>query len=433
MSETINIHLDVPYELKPIYRHLFEVWAFHFAVQVVFKDDAASFTVSSTEGAHSLLSYEALMAIKRHDFDWLRSNFTHLGFKISESEKVDHVTTALFMLNYLQEYSAQQYDDLGRFPFELSYQNRYSSSKQDLVSFHFDRIANAMNLDLQRKNDASRIFVSHDIDEVNSAFLENGFYALKQGRFDILLNLVFNQLMGNPQWLNMTRIMDVNDEYGIKSTFFWLVNKKKAQLGNYKLRNADYNISNKKIRKSIANVADRSFENGLHKGIAGDTFASELKALDSHVIANRNHFLKLKLPDHFLQIDKAGLQLDFSLGFAEQYGFRNSYSKPIHPFDLLQNHSVKALFVPLHIMDTTNWIYKKESLNSMKTEVLSFIESNKQDAVLSLLWHNKYFSGLKFNGYLEIYKSILDYCRSAEIKGITQSEILEKYQYNHTD
>jgi hypothetical protein len=430
--QVIKLNIDVPDSLKGIYKHLFQVFAFHFQVELEFSNQSDAFLVSPKSTAHIQLSEIALDALLLNDYQRLRSLFDKSASFQNGQGTTDLVTSALYMLNYLQEYEVDETDDLGRFQFKNSYQAALKVTDQDLVSPLFDSIAALLKVVKSTQAEASRVFVSHDIDDVNAGFLEDGFYALKKGRIDILLRLIFNHLMGNPQWLNMSQIMDVNDEYDIKSTFFWLVDQHRIKSGKFKLRNADYSLSSNGLKRALNEIDKRQFEHGLHKGISSDSFMHELSQFPRKVIANRNHFLKLSLPKHFELLEETDLKLDLSLGFAEQYGFRNSYAKPIHPFCMTQSKATKALYVPLVIMDTTNWIYKKTSTSQMTNEMTDLLEKHKTDALISLLWHNKYFSELKFDGYLSAYKTLLDYCKSSSITGITQGQILEAYNYKHS-
>ncbi len=67
--------------------------------------------------------------------------------------------------------------------------------------------------------------MSHDIDSINGALLEDGFYLVKKGKPHLIFNLLINVILQRPDWFNMDEIMKIEDDYSFKSTFFWLVNK----------------------------------------------------------------------------------------------------------------------------------------------------------------------------------------------------------------
>lgn len=431
MNNKICLKLVLPSQLLGIYKHFFEVLGSHLTLSFEFDYDS-EIEVSAAPSAKLRLSKQALDALLRNDFKWLREHFDPIkGFE-NEDGKIDYVTSALYMLNYLQEYGNPDLDYLNRFPFGSSYQARFDVADKNLVFNCFIEITKQLQIDVVLPKEKSRIFVSHDIDDINSAFIEDGFSALKQGKLSTLIGILFRHVLQNPDWLNMDLMMDINDEYDVKSTFFWLVDQKKEKLRNTELRNADYNIKSKSVLRQIDRIKSRGFENGLHKGISSDSFLRELSELPFSTIANRNHFLKMTMPQHIQDLNEADIKLDFTLGFAEEYGLRNSFPIPIRPYDFSSQSVAKTLFVPLMIMDTTNWIYKKKPLSQMKLEIIDLIDQHKHNAVISILWHNKYFTELKFDGYLELYKSILDYCRSNSLRSISQDDLLAKYYTPHT-
>jgi len=347
------------------------------------------------------------------------------GCVTREDGSVDHLSTAVYMMNYLQEYVEPQ-GDLGRFSFAQSYQHRLGVATKDLASYHLKEFCRENAIELKASS-PSRVFVSHDNDALNNGLKRDGLYAIKHGRIDWLLQIIWSELMRNPRWMNMSGIMDVNDEYGIKSTFFWLVNNRYEWFEERRLRNADYELSDPRIQRIMQRIQDRGFGQGLHKSVSDLSYKEELAVLPFETMSNRNHYLKLTIPSFFADLEQSGLQLDFSLGFAEESGLRNSYARPFRPFRLDAMKPSSVLYVPLMIMDTTNWSYKKEPLGQFKNRLLDLIESHKTDAVISILWHNKYFTNMKFRGYLDVYKAVLDHCVNNGIQGITEKEILEQY------
>lgn len=339
---------------------------------------------------------------------------------------VDHLSTVVYLVNYLQEYGRTEADEIGRFPFEASYQSKLGVVSENLVLRHFKLFLEKFRLG-SWVDQPSRVFVSHDNDGLFRSFKQDGMYALSKGRLDWLLRIVFAEALQKPRWFNMDRIMDINDAYDLKSTFFWLVEKGDVWLDQRKLRNADYAIDDPKILAQMERIRQRGFEQGLHKSIGPLSFRQELEKLPFACASNRNHFLRLRIPGHFAEIDEAGLKLDFSLGFAEEFGLRNNFALPYKPFDLSRMRPTEATYVPLMIMDTTNWTYKQLPLKSFKEAALSLIEQHTDNAVISVLWHNKYYSDMKFAGYLEVYKAILELCRQRNVTGITQEEMLNEY------
>jgi len=78
-------------------------------------------------------------------------------------------------------------------------------------------------------------------------------------------------------------------------------------------------------------------------------------------------------------------------------------------------------------MDTTLRGYQKQDASEAYAKITSFVEKNSQNAILSLLWHNNYFTPYKFGDYLVLYKKLLSYFKENDFQCITQSQIVKKY------
>ena len=225
---------------------------------------------------------------------------------------------------------------------------------------------------------------------------------------------------------HLDKIMKIEDEHSLKSTFFWLVNK---GMLNKREVNADYDINDRKIRATMKSIETGGWENGLHKSISPDSYKEELSKLAVPTIANRNHYLKFRLPDLYENIETSGLQMDASLGFAEAVGFRNSFGLPFHPFNLKERKPYSFIEVPLNVMDGTLKQYRGVPLNETTSQIISFLEKNKTGSLLSILWHNTYFTDYKFGGYLKVYKKILEYIRANDLQVINPREIVKEFAW----
>lgn len=338
----------------------------------------------------------------------------------------DYLSTAFYMINSLQEYGVANHDEIGRFNYHGSYQYQYKNNTENLVQRYFDAMIHTIPALQHIKTTPvkSAFFLSHDIDAITTSFLQEGLAALKQGKWAVPFVLLVQTIMQRPYWLNMDKIMNIESEYDFKSTFYWLVNKGRL---NKRETNADYSINSKKIVQSIRSVAERGFENGLHKSISADSFTTEITKAPFEVYGNRYHYLKFRLPDGYEAIEASGLKLDASLGFADAFGFRNSFGMPFKPYNFKTKTSYSFIEVPLTIMDGTFKQYMKIPVDQVATHVIDFFEKNNRDAVISLLWHNTFFSDYKNKGYLGQYKKILAYLYETNVTCLNQKDIIAKY------
>lgn len=358
-----------------------------------------------------------------HEFHFSDSEFIH----VSEL-KPDYITTAFYLINSLQEYGEKtDLDEIGRFKYQNSYQTKYKNITQNIVDQCFTKICNHPKLEKYKsRSHKTKFFLSHDIDSINGAWLQDSLYLLKKGNPIPIFSLVMNVLLQRPDWFNMDKIMQMEDEYALKSTFFWIVNKGRL---NKREVNADYSIGSKTIQTTIQSIQNSGWQNGLHKSISTDDFKTEIKKTRFNPVANRNHYLKFTLPEHYNRLEESGLQLDASLGFAEAYGFRNNYGLPFHPYDVKNRKPYSFIEVPLTIMDGTLQRYMGIPINETADTIIRFIEENKTNSLLSILWHNTHFTEHKYGGYISEYRKLLEYISSNRFECINPNEIIKQYRW----
>ncbi len=337
-----------------------------------------------------------------------------------DNGEADYLSTIFYMINSLQEYGNADTDEIGRFKYKNSYQNKFSNVEDNLVDLYSQKIFP------RTQSKKSRIFLSHDIDSINGALAQDSLFLLKKGNPLPIFKLIVNAALQRPDWMNMDKIMKIEDEYSLRSTFFWIVNQGRI---NKREVNSDYNINSSKIRATLHTIESSGWENGLHKSISSDTYKEELGKLALPSIANRNHYLKFRLPDLYDDIEASGLQMDASLGFADAVGFRNNYGSPFHPFNLKERKPYSFVEVPLTVMDGTLKQYKGVPLEETAPQIISFLEKNKTNSVLSVLWHNTYFTEYKFGGYVNVYRQILQYIRDNDLRSINPREIVKEFAW----
>ncbi|MBT1707993.1 hypothetical protein KK062_07160 [Fulvivirgaceae bacterium PWU5] len=329
----------------------------------------------------------------------------------------DVLRTAFYLINTLQEYNDSQPDSLGRFQYASSYQHRLGVARKNIVQECFDTISKAAGI--SPRQEKTHFMLSHDIDLVNRAMIEDGFNVLKKGRIDQFLAVLMRVAMGRPDWLNIDQIVKLESLYDCRSVFFWIVNR-----GGL---NADYTFHSPRMQRQFEAVTTGGSENGLHKSISEESLAQELQKYQRGAISNRYHYLKFHLPQAYHDIETAGLKLDASVGFAEEAGFRNNYGLPFNPYNFQAQKPFSFIEVPLHVMDRTYFQYKKFTPAEAEKDILGFFDQHRENCVLSVLWHNNFFTNYKFKGYLDLYKKILAYIRDNKFTTISQQEIINQY------
>jgi len=342
----------------------------------------------------------------------------------TNDNKEDFIATAFYLINCFQEYSDDSglYDKFDRFLFEKTYQYEYDNIEDNLTQKTFESFCTKYINGHSPRKVKSRVFISHDIDTINGALFQDGYWALRNKRIDIILKLIINAFLLRPDWKNMDKIMNIHDEYGLKSTFFWLANKEKGPFG---IKNADYKATS--CKPIMERIEKNAFYNGIHKSCSNYSLQEEVENFPIKVFYNRFHFLRFKLPDLWDQLSNSQIALDCSLGNAQRYGFRNNYGFPFKPYNLKTQSAYSFIEAPLNLMDATFHKYLKVPRSNTAEEIIGFFEKNQYNTLLSLLWHNTYFSEYKYHGYLDEYKKILSYIYEMKFDCVTPPEIIKEF------
>ncbi len=358
-----------------------------------------------------------------------QAHFENEPLILTENGQIDYIATIFYMVNCLQEYGAQDcyLDKYKRFKFDASFQARFGIIRENRVADLIQQFVNSSNILRgmfgNKPPRESKIFLTHDIDSLYSSFFQDGLWAIKKGRLDIVVRLIINELLHKPAYFNIDKMLKIHDEYGVKSTFFWIAMQGRSEDG---IKNADYTLTDKSVQNALSDIQNKQFEIGLHKSSLKSSFEIEFARLPvHHVQANRYHFLRFQLPTAWQVMSDAGVKLDASLGFADQYGFRNGYGLPFHPYDFRSGETMSLVVTPLNIMDGTLDGYMGISEDDILTHILAFFEKNKEHSILGLLWHNTEFSEFKYAPYLKIYREVLTYIVESKMETVTATDILK--------
>ncbi|MBN4051215.1 polysaccharide deacetylase family protein [bacterium AH-315-M05] len=345
----------------------------------------------------------------------------------------DIISSAFYFLSGWQEHKNEKRDKFGRFPFGESIQYREKIIELPVVNYYFDILkyaveqASDIKLNVKLWGDSNFVsFISHDIDKCQSAWKEGSYSELKRGRILSPFVLMAKKLFGNDDWFNFDKIIALEKKYGAKSTFYFLCERKKANL----IPNADYDITGKKFQQVFDNILNNGSEIGIHGSIGTSNDPEKLKfemsKINRDISGNRFHFLSYDVKHTPGVIERVGLKYDTTLGFAEHIGFRNSFCFPFFPYDIESDKPHEFLEIPLIVMDNTldNPDYMNLSKHDALEKVQGLIrEIKKFNGCFGLLWHNNFFSEYKYTGWGEVFEQILKYCSGEGAGFMTGKEI----------
>jgi len=364
----------------------------------------------------------------------------------------DLLKSIFHLLSGYEEVKIGTIDQYGRFPYKDSLQFKLEIIDKPVVNYYMDIILKGIRefckingIPFQDKPVFTRpvLMLSHDVDLIDAYSLKETAFKFMQllglasspfklkgkirDAFSALYHFLNPFSRKNPFW-SFEKMNEWESERGFRSSYYFL-----EKDGKYD--NSHYSFHHKRIRKLINKLSDEGHEIGIHGTMqsyddqsAMNRTVERLRAVSPQsVFGIRQHFLRFK-PNHTAQIQsEAGLKYDASLGFAEYEGFRNSYCWPFKFFDFNNNRAMDHWEIPLTVMDTTHFRYRKlnfeqstESIEKLATEVAKF------NGVFSLLWHNSFFNEYEFPGITTHYVGILDKLKTLGFEGIPGVDILKQ-------
>lgn len=177
---------------------------------------------------------------------------------------------------------------------------------------------------------------------------------------------------------------------GFDVKVFWLL----GEYGTFD-RNVDYNnIQHRRLIYGVDHFADvglhPSYRSNQSKVVLRDEKLRIQEILDREVTHTRQHFLKVKLPFTFRDLEKVGFTDDYSLGYADHIGFRAGLARPFKWYNLNENRVSDLTLHPISYMDGTLNEYMEltideaiKTVNQLKQEVQTY------GGHFVALWHNE--------------------------------------------
>lgn len=331
--------------------------------------------------------------------DW---NF-QLDTKDYQSPDFDVFAFCFFMLSRLEEYQTSHRDAHGRFPAKASWAFRNGVLDRPVVNecanWLWEKLQRA-GFTGERKLPEFRWSFSCDVDHprlwwTGAARLKTLAGALLKRRsiteaqFWLKQPGMFRRSAADPydvfeEWMNLF------DQYG--HVIQWNFMGQRAPGSD-----CWYPLENPFIKKLILNLAERGHTIGFHPGYESynnqDAFNQELNSLQElspvAVKSGRQHYLRFSNPETWQVWEKAGMEEDSTLGYAEADGFRSGICQSYPAFDLSQRKMLHLREKPLVLMDVTLAQYLRLTPEQGIAKIRYYHKVVKQyGGELTLLWHN---------------------------------------------
>jgi hypothetical protein len=167
----------------------------------------------------------------------------------------------------------------------------------------------------------------------------------------------------------------------------------------------------------IIHKFDKMFGSGIHPSYRSsgrpETLrmeAERYRKIAGHAARRaRQHWLLLHLPETYQSYEDAGISFDYTMGYADEPGFRAGIARPFPFYDLTKEKITGLTVVPFQIMDGTLRQYMHLSPDAALAVIRSLVSSTMSVGGLFVsIWHNTSLSeGNGWEGWRRVFEETL--------------------------
>lgn len=425
-SEEITTRLE--YITKLIFNHILQV-------EIKFTTDPESFLNTDLPAInysknkfnneiyikpHGLLAETGIKSIEISPVKY-NSEIYFFGSSKDSVFPFDPFAASFYIVSRYEEYLETEFDKYGRYPSAKSILSKNNLLKKPVVNIWSDLLAAEI---ISRYPDFH--FPKRKFSFISTIDIDNAWAYLNKGFLRTTGALAKSVLKGNfPEFGARLKVLagnkkDPYDTYQYLDSVF-KGNEKKVKffflLGDYAPFDKNIPHENLNLQKLIRNISDK-YDIGIHPSFAGFVHgchgkvikeAGRLKKITGKEISkSRQHYLNLKFPKTYQNLIKACITEDYTMGFADNTGFRAGICTPFYFYDLQTETITNMLIVPFQVMDGTLLHYLSLSPEKALEEVvLLMTEVKKAGGTFVSIWHNETVNDLdEWKGFREVFEKM---------------------------
>lgn len=307
----------------------------------------------------------------------------------------DIIYTAFFFISRAEELIVSERDEHNRFLAKHSILGQHNNLQIPLLDEYARGVMKMLELPLPPA-EYDHIYLTHDIDTIAHYRHLRGFIGgwLTAGMdpvLDALEDIHLDPAYTFPWIIKQDKkIPEAQSIYFVKHT-----KGKGYDYPQYKLNGKDWKRLKAYLKRNKAQL-------GLHSSYYGEIINPE------HYTLHRSHYLRCDI-NQMQRLADAGITDDFTMGFADQAGFRLQTTRAVRWINPLTFNLTPLTLHPLTVMDCTlsndNYMQLNEDEAYFLCEqLLTKVKMHHGD--LCLLWHNHIFN--KNTYHKALYTKLLD-------------------------
>jgi len=344
----------------------------------------------------------------------------------------DLLASAFFCLSRYEEYLPHFTDQHGRFPASESAAYRYQFLQTPVVDHWALMLAERLHERFPDFNYTCRHFDYEDTIDIDSAYCYRRKGVLRSllgiGK-DLFIDHKKRELQKRFRVLTKRQpdpfdtfefILDIHQQHPtLRLKFFPL-------MGDYNVYDKAISFQDNEFRQLLQHLCDYA-KMGLHASYAAHDDVEKLTVeserlssiLHRRTVRNRYHFLRLNLPGSYNALIDCGILHDYTMGYADEPGFRAGTGTPYPFFDLESNSETTLTIHPFVVMDSTLYYYKKISCDEAWTLYQQLLDATQAvGGTFCALWHNQSLcEDFGWQGWSTLYKRVIDYADQLKKSG----------------
>lgn len=308
----------------------------------------------------------------------------------------------------------------------LSYSTRLSNWNSDLWEYAWvNRIALFLRawasqkagrneVELFGDRPKARLLITHDVDAIRKTFpirfKQSIFHFLKavnaakharlgDGVASLFKGVCF-PLRSADYW-NFNDILNLEESFSVKSHFFVFAGTLNDRSWAQWIIDPGYDVNDRRLKEIFRELVLNRYSIGLHPSVSSWSNMELLRlekerleaVLGKPVLECRQHWLRFSWNDTWRYQETAGLRRDFTLGYNDRPGFRNSAALEYHPWDFKKSCPFQLSAVPTVFMDSQFYDYnpctppQRKALMRKYLDELQFV-----GGTAATIWHQRVVS-----------------------------------------
>lgn len=313
----------------------------------------------------------------------------------------DILAASFFMLSRYEEVKNDKKDKYGRFPFDASVCSRHDLISYPIVDFYAFVFKYWIEELTGEKIDVPHKFQFHCTHDVDFMFQFHPFIRwlgtflrdLVKLNFAYIpddLAALFKNYRNDQYFDDLKFLVDIAQKNSNRDIFYLMTSQRAFSREGYALDDKRVKFVLDYLKKNEVDIGlHASFESYAQPDLYTKEKESLEKALGLPVTSVRQHYLRVRTPYSWHNMNSAGLLIDESYAFSEHEGFRCGTCFDYKVFDIEQDREMDLIERPLIVMDITLKTYRNLTLAEAEKSMIQlaeycrFVKGN-----FTLLWHN---------------------------------------------